>query len=204
MQGARIGFDAWPISYKIAGGSSAGQSPMASVERRAPSAGELSLIQNLRDQFKYMQQEVKRIAAQVDVACLKASRAADAEQYLIGEVENLGKAMKCKYPSVVESSLCLFLLNLSSAFLLLADACLDDKAEARQVNVHLNAAWTHANSVVDCFWADRSKAEALTVLHDQISQAGVLAETCRSALAVVHQVMFPQNDQPNGLPALLT
>jgi hypothetical protein len=26
---------------------------------------------------------------------------------------------------------------------------------------------------------------------------------CRAALAIVHQVMFPLNDQPNGLPALL-
>jgi hypothetical protein len=99
------------------------------------------LIQNLRDQLKYAQQEVKRVTAQVDVARSKASRAADAERYLIGEVENLAKAMKCKYPSVVESSLSLFLLNISSAFLLLADACLDDKAEARRVNAHLNAAW---------------------------------------------------------------
>jgi hypothetical protein len=31
----------------------------------------------------------------------------------------------------------------------------------------------------------------------------VLAKTCRSALAVVHKVMFPLNDQPDGLPALL-
>jgi hypothetical protein len=162
------------------------------------------LIRNLPDQLKYAQQEVKRITAQVDVARSKASRAADAEWYLIGEVENLGKAMKCKYPSVVESSLCLFLLNISSAFLLLADACLDDKAEARRVNAHLNTAWMHANLVVDYFWADRSLAEALTVLQDQISQARALAETCRSALAVVHQVMFPLNDQPDGLPALLT
>jgi hypothetical protein len=35
-----------------------------------------------------------------------------------------------------------------------ADACLDDKAEACQVNVHLSAAQTHANSVADNFWAD--------------------------------------------------
>jgi hypothetical protein len=42
------------------------------------------------------------------------------------------------------------------------------------------------------------------VLQDRISQAGALAETCRSALTIVHQVMFPLNDQPDGLPALLT
>jgi hypothetical protein len=69
--------------------------------------------------------------------------------------------------------------------------------------MHLSAAQTHSNSVVDNFWADRSKAEALTVLQDRISQAGALAEMYHVALAIVHQVMFPLNDLPNGLPALL-
>jgi hypothetical protein len=31
----------------------------------------------------------------------------------------------------------------------------------------------------------------------------VLAETSRSALALVHEVIFPLNNQPEGLPALL-
>jgi hypothetical protein len=97
---------------------------------------------------------VKRITSQVDVARSKASRAADAERYLIGEVESLGKAMKCEYPSIIGSSFCLLLLTSSSAFLLFTDACLDEKPEARRVNAHLNAARTHANSVADSFWAD--------------------------------------------------
>jgi hypothetical protein len=42
-----------------------------------------------------------------------------------------------------------------------------------------------------------------TVLQDQISQAGELADTNRAALALVHQAMFPLNNQPEGLPALL-
>jgi hypothetical protein len=71
------------------------------------------------------------------------------------------------------------------------------------VNAHLSVAQTHANSVADNFWADRSKAESLTVLQDRISQTRALAKTCRAALVIVHQVMFPLNDQPNGLPALL-
>jgi hypothetical protein len=58
----------------------------------------------------------------------------------------------------------------SPALLRNTDACLDDKAEARRVNAHLSAAQTHANSVADSFWADRSKAEALTMLQDQISR----------------------------------
>jgi hypothetical protein len=71
------------------------------------------------------------------------------------------------------------------------------------VNAHLTSTQTHANSVADNFWADRSKTVKLTLLQDRIAQAGVLAETSRSALALVHEVMFPLNDQPEGLPALL-
>jgi hypothetical protein len=61
----------------------------------------------------------------------------------------------------------------------------------------------HANSIADNFWADRSKAMKLTLLRDRIAQAGVLAEMSHDALALVHQVMFPLNRQPEGLPALL-
>jgi hypothetical protein len=43
----------------------------------------------------------------------------------------------------------------------------------------------------------------LTILQDQISQAGASAKTSRAALALVHQAMFPLNDQPDGLPSLL-
>jgi hypothetical protein len=43
----------------------------------------------------------------------------------------------------------------------------------------------------------------LTILQDRISQAGALAETSRAAPALVHETMFPLNDQPNGLSSLL-
>jgi hypothetical protein len=71
------------------------------------------------------------------------------------------------------------------------------------VNAHLRAAQTHANSIADSFWADRSKALKLTILQDRIAQARVLAEMSYSALALVHEAMFPLNNQPEGLPALL-
>jgi hypothetical protein len=43
----------------------------------------------------------------------------------------------------------------------------------------------------------------LTILQDRISQAGALAETSCAALTLIHQAMFPLNDQPDGLPSLL-
>jgi hypothetical protein len=87
--------------------------------------------------------------------------------------------------------------------LLITDVCTDSQAEARRVNAHLRAAQSHANSVANNFWSNRSKAMKLTILQDRISQAGELAKTSRAALALVHQVMFPLNDQPDGLSALL-
>jgi hypothetical protein len=77
-------------SYEIVGGSSAGGSTAAITKRRAPSAGELSLIRDLRDQLKRAKQEVKRITVHVNVAHSKASQAAVAERYLLSEIDSLG------------------------------------------------------------------------------------------------------------------
>jgi hypothetical protein len=94
LQGSSVKSDAWPVSYEITGGS------CATVEKRPPSAGELSLIRSLRNQLKSAQHKLKRITAKVDVALSKASLARDAEEFLLGEIENLGKAMECKYSGV--------------------------------------------------------------------------------------------------------
>jgi hypothetical protein len=51
----------------------------------------------LRDQLKCAQQELKTVTAKVDIALSKASLAADAEKFLLGEIGNLGKAMECKF-----------------------------------------------------------------------------------------------------------
>jgi hypothetical protein len=91
LQGARAGSDAWPVSYETVGRSS------SAFERRMPSASELCLICSLRDQLKSTQQELKTVTAKVNVAPSKASLAMDAENFLLGEIENLGKAMKCKF-----------------------------------------------------------------------------------------------------------
>jgi hypothetical protein len=84
-----------------------------------------------------------------------------------------------------------------------ADVCLDERAESSRVTAHLNAAQALASVVADNFWADRSRAQVFSLLQDRVAQAGVLAETCRSDLVVIHKVMFPLNYQPDGLPTLL-
>jgi hypothetical protein len=87
---------------------------------------------------------------------------------------------------------------------LTVDACLDKGSENRRVDAHLRATQTYANSTADNFWANHSKARKLTVLLDRVTQASTLAESSRAALVIVHQVMFPLNDQPEGLSALLS
>jgi hypothetical protein len=155
----------------------------------------------LRDQLKNTQHHLKTVTAKVDVALSKASWAADAEKFLLEEVESLGKAMKCDSSELL---ICLCSMLVRCDILPIpADVCLDSKAEAQRVNAHLRAAQSHANSIVDNFWADRSKAMNLTILQDWVAQAGVLAETSRAALVLVHEAMFPLNNQPKGLLALL-
>jgi hypothetical protein len=48
---------------------------------------ELSLIRSLRDQLRRTQQKLKIATVKVDVALSKASLAADAESFLLGEIE---------------------------------------------------------------------------------------------------------------------
>jgi hypothetical protein len=155
----------------------------------------------LRDQLKNTQHQLKIVTAKVDVALSKASWATDAEKFLLEEIKNLGKAMKCE--SFEFSIYFCSMLVICDTFPIPTDVCLDSEAEARRVNAHLRAAQTHANSIADNLWADRSKAMKLTVLQDRIAQAGVLAETSRAALVLVHEAMFPLNNQPDGLPALV-
>jgi hypothetical protein len=50
------------------------------------------------------QHELKRVTTRVDVALSKASLAGDAEKFLLGEIENLGKAMECKSSSFDRTS----------------------------------------------------------------------------------------------------
>jgi hypothetical protein len=81
---------AWPISYETVASSS------SATERRAPSTGELTLIRSLRDQLKNTQQQLKAVTVKVNVALSKASHATDGEKFLLEEIENLGKSLKCK------------------------------------------------------------------------------------------------------------
>jgi hypothetical protein len=101
---------AWPISYETVGSTS------GAVEQRTPSSSELALIRSLHDQLQNTQRQLKVVTARVDVALSKASLAADAEKFLLDEVESLGKALKCEF--LVSLLCCSILSNLTFFFLL--------------------------------------------------------------------------------------
>jgi hypothetical protein len=90
MQDPSLISGAWPVSYETVGSTS------GTVERRTPSLGELALIRSLRDQLQNTQRQLKVVTAKVNVALSKASHAADREKFLLDEIENLGKSLKCE------------------------------------------------------------------------------------------------------------
>jgi hypothetical protein len=110
MQEPSATSSAWPVEYETVGSTS------SAVERRAPASSELTLIRSLRDQLKDTQHQLKVVTARVDVALSKASLAVDAEKFLLDEVENLGKALKCEFS--VSLLRCSILSNVTFFFLL--------------------------------------------------------------------------------------
>jgi hypothetical protein len=83
----------------MVGGSLTGTSTDGAPERHVSSAGELSLIRDLRDQLKKVRQELKEVTALVDVSRFKALQAMAVERYLLSKVESIGKSLKCEYLS---------------------------------------------------------------------------------------------------------
>ena len=57
--------------------------------------GELSLLSRLRDRVKQLERELPVLRANADVWKSKAEKAAALEQYLLGEVTQLGDQFKC-------------------------------------------------------------------------------------------------------------
>jgi hypothetical protein len=89
----------------MVGGSSTRTSTAGAPERHVSSAGELSLIRDLRDQLKNVRQELKEVTALIAISCSKASQAMVAERYLLSEVESIGKSSS-HVPSECGSGAC--------------------------------------------------------------------------------------------------
>jgi hypothetical protein len=83
----------------------------------------------LHDQLKDTQQRLKAVTAKVDVALSMASQAADAEKFLLEEIERLGKSLKCESVELCWS-VSRFEHAESDVVLVSADVGLDSAAEA--------------------------------------------------------------------------
>lgn len=80
---------------------------------------------------------------------------------------------------------------------------LDARAEAERVRVRLNSLSDGAAHEARPFWSNRDKGFVLAILQDRVGQAGTAVEACRSTLEAVHRALFPLDETPQGLSALL-
>ena len=80
----------------------------------------------------------------------------------------------------------------------------DKRAEEKRIEERLDGIIEGMTCGKQYFWSDRLKARVLALLLDRSWRAVMLLESCRGTLAKVHRAMFPHNEQPQGLPALLT
>ena len=67
----------------------------------------------------------------------------------------------------------------------------------------LNALCNQADASTGSFWGNRARGYVLLLLQDRARAVSQFFENCRSALAMVHEALFPLNAPINGLAALM-
>ena len=80
---------------------------------------------------------------------------------------------------------------------------LDVSVEAERIKRRLNSLSEGAAGVAHPFWSDRNRGSVLVTLQDRVGQASTFVELCHSMLEKIHRALFPLNDTPSGLRALL-
>jgi hypothetical protein len=142
----------WVSSYQKVRGSPSGSSAASALDRHVPSADKLSVIRNLGDQLKHVQQELKEMTTTTAVSQL---RSATIEHYLLDKMNSLTKALNCEYLSD-PPSLRVLRVSMLIFFFDCAGICSDPRAESSHVTTCLNAACLHDNVVAETFWPDRT------------------------------------------------
>jgi hypothetical protein len=73
------------------------------------------VIRGLQDKLKGVRQELKEVTATIAVSRSKAAQAMAAKRCLLGEIESLGKSMKCEYllklPSLLQHGRVVLLMS---------------------------------------------------------------------------------------------
>ena len=82
-------------------------------------------------------------------------------------------------------------------------AQLDTRAEADRVNNRLRRVAEIVGRDTTSFWSDSARGRVLALLQDRVQQVVSFIGSCKSALSLVHKALFPLDEQPQGLGALL-
>ena len=82
-------------------------------------------------------------------------------------------------------------------------ATADATAEAKRIKSQLNSLTDEVAGAAHPFWADRGKGVTLATLQDRTGQAHSFVETCRATLEKIHLALFPLDETPQEMKALL-
>jgi hypothetical protein len=88
-------------------------------------------------------------------------------------------------------------------FFLFIGAFVDDAAEERRVNARVETLLRLAKTHGVNFWADVIRTCRIVQFQDRATQTQGFLDFCNNTLAMVYNVMFPRNPQPDNLPELM-
>jgi hypothetical protein len=94
-------------------------------------------------------------------------------------------------------------LVLPFSFLILTGAFVDAAAEEHRVNARVETLLRLATSHVVNFWVDEGRTRRIVKFQDRATQTRGFLDFCNNTLAMVYNVMFPRNPQPDNLPELM-
>jgi len=183
------------------------EQPTSSVPKDVPGGrsakeDESSALVWMRDRIKEVEQLLKVVRGTSAVFKSKAEKAAEREKFLLDEITRASEQLLCKESQ--SPRVFVFCLFLVLKFLRVCTGTrIDPREDAQCVRNRLNTLCDVASRVAPSFWSDRSKGYVLGLLQDRVEQVSEFIESCRSALALVHDVLFPLNPAPQGLAALM-
>ena len=96
-----------------------------------------------------------------------------------------------------------FFRCLNEFFILCVGLRVNAMAEAKRIQCRLNSLNDNAAGTAHPFWSDRGRGFTLATLQDRAGQASTFVETCRATLEKIHHALFPLDETPQELVALL-
>ena len=136
------------------------------------------------------------------VSSSKTKQAAEREKFLLDEIARASEKLLCKQPRSPRFHA--FALFLVLKFLVIcAGTRINAHEEGERVRNRLNSLCNVAAPVAPYFWSDMPKGYVLALLQDRVEHVSEFVESCRAALAMVHDALFLLNPAPQGLTPLM-